>query len=40
MHPWRIGSGRRGPVTKTLQSAFFDVVAGRETKYESWLTYL
>ncbi len=35
-----IGSGRRGPVTKTLQSAFFDVVAGREPKYESWLTYL
>jgi branched-chain amino acid aminotransferase len=36
----QIGSGRRGPVTKTLQGAFFDVVAGRETKYESWLTYL
>lgn len=36
----RIGSGRRGPVTKTLQGAFFDVVAGRERKYESWLTYL
>ncbi|MCC6641282.1 MAG: branched-chain amino acid transaminase [Deltaproteobacteria bacterium] len=36
----RIGSGRRGPVTRTLQGAFFDVVAGRERKYESWLTYL
>lgn len=36
----RIGSGRRGPVTKALQSAFFDVVAGREPKYESWLSYL
>ncbi len=35
-----IGSGRRGPVTKRLQSAFFEVVAGREPKYESWLTYL
>ena len=35
-----IGSGGRGPVTKTLQSAFFDVVTGRESKYESWLTYL
>ena len=30
----------RGPVTKALQSAFFDVVAGREPKYESWLRYL
>jgi branched-chain amino acid aminotransferase len=36
----RIGNGSRGPVTKTLQAAFFDVVAGRESKYESWLTYL
>ena len=35
-----IGEGRRGPVTKTLQAAFFDVVAGREAKYERWLTYL
>jgi branched-chain amino acid aminotransferase len=36
----RIGSGRRGPITKTLQSVFFDVVAGRDRKYERWLTYL
>jgi len=36
----QIGNGSRGPITKTLQAAFFDVVAGRESKYESWLTYL
>lgn len=36
----KIGAGRRGPVTKTLQAAFFDVVAGREPKYASWLTYV
>jgi branched-chain amino acid aminotransferase len=35
-----IGSGERGPLTATLQSAFFDVVAGRERKYEGWLAYL
>ncbi|MDJ0851108.1 MAG: branched-chain amino acid transaminase [Myxococcota bacterium] len=35
-----IGEGQRGPVTKTLQGAFFDVVAGREPKYERWLAYL
>jgi branched-chain amino acid aminotransferase len=35
-----IGQGSRGPVTKALQAAFFDVVAGREGKYERWLTYL
>jgi branched-chain amino acid aminotransferase len=36
----RIGSGRRGPVTARLQSAFFEVVAGRVPKYERWLSYL
>src|SRR5262247_382200 len=35
-----IGSGGRGPIAATLQKAFFDVVAGREPKYERWLTYL
>ena len=36
----QVGAGRRGPVTKALQDAFFDVVAGRNPKYERWLTYL
>jgi branched-chain amino acid aminotransferase len=36
----RIGAGTRGPVTRALQAAFFDVVAGREPKYERWLTHL
>jgi branched-chain amino acid aminotransferase len=36
----QIGPGRRGPITKTLQDAFFDVVAGRDRKYERWLTYV
>jgi branched-chain amino acid aminotransferase len=35
-----IGEGGRGPITKLLQEAFFDVVAGREPKYQRWLTYL
>jgi len=35
-----IGSGRRGPVAKALQDAFFDVVAGREPKYQGWLTHV
>ncbi len=35
-----IGDGVRGPVTKAIQAAFFDAVAGRERKYERWLTYL
>ncbi len=35
-----IGNGSRGPVTKALQAAFFDVVAGRERKYERWLSYV
>ena len=35
-----IGEGRRGPVTKRLQSMFFDVVNGRNPKYASWLTHV
>jgi branched-chain amino acid aminotransferase len=35
-----IGSGTRGPITKTVQSAFFDAVRGRNAKYETWLTYV
>ena len=33
-----IGNGERGPITKKLQSLFFDVVNGRNPKYKSWLT--
>jgi branched-chain amino acid aminotransferase len=35
-----IGSGRRGPIAKALQEAFFAVVQGRDPKYERWLTYV
>src|SRR5438132_7823264 len=33
-----IGNGESGPITKKLQSLFFDVVNGRNPKYKSWLT--
>jgi branched-chain amino acid aminotransferase len=33
-----IGSGSRGPVTEKIQSAFFDIVNGRNPKYAHWLT--
>jgi branched-chain amino acid aminotransferase len=35
-----IGAGSRGPITKTLQDAFFDVVTGRDKKREEWLTFV
>jgi len=35
-----IGAGKRGPITEKLQTAFFDVVAGREPDYQRYLTYL
>ncbi|MFQ5418119.1 MAG: branched-chain amino acid transaminase [Myxococcota bacterium] len=35
-----IGAGARGPITRLLQESFFDVAAGREPKYERWLSYL
>jgi branched-chain amino acid aminotransferase len=34
----QIGAGTRGPVAKTMQSAFFDIVAGRDADYARWLT--
>ena len=33
-----IGEGKRGPVTKRLQSAFFDCVTGKAEKHTDWLT--
>jgi branched-chain amino acid aminotransferase len=33
-----IGNGKPGPLTKRLQSIFFDIVKGKNKKYESWLT--
>jgi branched-chain amino acid aminotransferase len=36
----QVGPGRRGPITKVLQDAFFDVAAGRNRKYDRWLTYV
>lgn len=35
-----VGSGRRGPVTERIQSAFFDVVAARVPDTYGWLTYV
>ncbi len=35
-----VGSGRRGPWTKKLQEAFFDVVEGRRPDEHRWLTYV
>ncbi len=32
-----IGAGQRGPVTEKIQSAFFDIVNGRNAKYAHWL---
>ncbi|MCK9257379.1 MAG: branched-chain amino acid transaminase [Sulfurospirillaceae bacterium] len=35
-----IGAGTRGEITKFLQNAYFDVVYGRNPKYENLLTYI
>ncbi len=34
----QIGAGSRGPITEKIQSAFFDIVNGRNPKYAEWLT--
>jgi branched-chain amino acid aminotransferase len=33
-----LGEGARGPITTRIQSAFFDIVNGRNPKYAEWLT--
>ena len=33
-----IGQGSRGPITEKIQTAFFDIVNGRNPKYAEWLT--
>src|SRR5687768_16038691 len=33
-----IGAGKRVPLTEKIQSAFFDIVNGRNPKYAHWLT--
>lgn len=35
-----LGNGARGPITEKLQSAYFDVVFGRNANYEHYLTYV
>lgn len=37
-HP--IGSGKPGPVTHEIQKWYFDVIRGKNQKYEKWLSYV
>jgi branched-chain amino acid aminotransferase len=35
-----VGTGRRGPITEALQTAFFDVINGEAPDRHDWLTYV
>ena len=35
-----IGSGTRGPITERIQKQFFDIVNGKSSTYDKWLTYV
>jgi branched-chain amino acid aminotransferase len=35
-----VGSGKRGPVTEALQTAFFDLVNGKAADRHGWLTFV
>jgi branched-chain amino acid aminotransferase len=35
-----VGSGRRGPVTESIQERFFNITSGRVPDTHSWLTYV
>jgi branched-chain amino acid aminotransferase len=36
----QIGAGSRGPITADIQQAFFDVIKGKNEKYQTWLFYV
>jgi len=36
----RIGAGTRGPITEKLQALYFDVVHGRRSERQDWLTHV
>lgn len=36
----KIGTGRRGPITEALQSAFFDMINGETPDRHGWLAYV
>jgi len=33
----QVGDGKPGPITKTIQTRFLDIVRGKDPKYSSWL---
>ena len=35
-----IGAGARGPITEELQTAFFDIVTGKDARYDHWRSFL
>jgi branched-chain amino acid aminotransferase len=35
-----VGTGKRGPVTRRLQEAFFDIVESRSADRFGWLTFV
>ena len=36
----KIGKGKRGPMTREIQSIYFDTVKGVNNTYEEWLTFI
>ncbi|UCE25659.1 MAG: branched chain amino acid aminotransferase, partial [Candidatus Zixiibacteriota bacterium] len=36
----QIGEGKRGPITKALQEAFFGIINGKAEDKYGWLTYV
>ncbi len=36
----KIGTGKPGPITKKVQSLYFDVVKGKNSKHKEWLNYI
>ncbi len=35
-----IGSGKPGPITKKIQRSYFDIIKGKNNKFQEWLDYV
>jgi branched-chain amino acid aminotransferase len=36
----KIGDGRTGPITRSIQNVYHDLIRGKVAKYEEWCDYV
>ena len=36
----KVGDGKKGPITDAIQKRFFEIVKGRLSEYDNWLSFV